>query len=132
MNVTISSFVDLFNKVAQEIIIIEMIKMPDQFVVPVAFGTWSVMPEKIWQTIIDILPLVPNIRLLLVIPQQIEHTKIEEANIGCMPVSDTGRVGSGRVNKNIFDLGSGQKILTDFEFYLRQIAGLDEIIILLL
>ncbi len=29
-------------------------------------------------------------------------------------------------------VGSGQKILTDFEFYIRQIAGLDDIMVLLL
>jgi hypothetical protein len=39
-------------------------------------------------------------------------------------VSDTGRV-RPRV-------GSGRKILTDFEFYIRQITGLDEIMVLLL
>ncbi len=56
----------------------------------------------------------------------------------------SGRVGSGRVTKMILDLGSGrvtassgrvgsgQKILTDFEFYISQIAGLDEIMVLLL
>ncbi len=63
---------------------------------------------------------------------------------------DTGRVrsrvGSGRVMKMILHLGSAsgrvtasssrvgsdQKILTDFEFYIREIAGLDEIMVLLL
>ncbi len=35
----------------------------------------------------------------------------------------------------VFDTGgagSGQKILTDFEFYIRKIAGLDEVMVLLL
>ncbi len=39
------------------------------------------------------------------------------------------RVGSDLESSRV---GSGQKILTDFEFYISQIAGLDEIMILLL
>jgi hypothetical protein len=47
------------------------------------------------------------------------------------------RVGSSRVGSDHSRLGSsrvesGQKILTDFEFYIRQIAGLYEIMVLLL
>jgi hypothetical protein len=40
-------------------------------------------------------------------------------------------VGSG-ISQCPTRVGSGQKILTDFEFYTSQIAGLDEIMILLL
>ncbi len=56
----------------------------------------------------------------------------------CLSVSETDsdrvrpRVGSGRVIEKIFELGSGHKTLTDFELYVRQIAFLDEIMIVLL
>jgi hypothetical protein len=44
----------------------------------------------------------------------------------------SGPVGSTKIFSTSGRVGLGQKILTDFEFYIRQIAGLDEIMILLL
>jgi UDP:flavonoid glycosyltransferase YjiC (YdhE family) len=59
-------------------------KVPDEFVVVVAFGTLIKLPEKIWQTIADTLQLVPQMRLLLVIPQDLVRTKIETSVVSAL------------------------------------------------
>ncbi|UJR17754.1 hypothetical protein I4U23_004652 [Adineta vaga] len=49
----------------------------DEFVVLVAFGTLTTLPESTWQVFIDALQFVPRMRLLLVIPQQNVRDKIK-------------------------------------------------------
>lgn len=52
-------------------------QMSNEFVVLVAFGTLARLHDRIWKIIIETLVLVPNMRLLLVIPQENIRAKVQ-------------------------------------------------------
>ncbi|CAF0915614.1 unnamed protein product [Adineta ricciae] len=51
-------------------------KSLDEFVVVVALGTVIIPHERIWKVLIQTLDLIPQMRLLLTVPQQDKHHKI--------------------------------------------------------